>query len=68
MTTPAHADVLQPGDHGSTFGGGPVVAAAANAVLDTVDDEDFLARVPDGGRAAGAAALPSSASTCAGAG
>ncbi len=49
VTTPAHADVLQPGDHGSTFGGGPVVAAAANAVLDTVDDEDFLARVRTAG-------------------
>ena len=53
VTTPEHADVLQPGDHGSTFAGGPVVAAAANAVLDVVDDEDFLAPVRDGGRAPG---------------
>jgi len=45
VTSPEHADVLQPGDHGSTFAGGPVVAAAANAVLDTIDDEDFLAAV-----------------------
>ncbi|WP_144904708.1 aspartate aminotransferase family protein [Halobellus captivus] len=29
-----------PGDHGSTFSGGPVVAAAANATLDTIVDED----------------------------
>jgi len=28
------------GDHGSTFSGGPVVCAAANATLDTVVDED----------------------------
>ena len=42
VTAPAYADVLQPGDHGSTFAGGPVVTAAANAVLDAVDDEDFL--------------------------
>ena len=42
VTSPAYADVLQPGDHGSTFAGGPVVAAAANAVLDTVGDEAFL--------------------------
>jgi acetylornithine/N-succinyldiaminopimelate aminotransferase len=28
-----------PGDHGSTFGGNPVVCAAALAVCDTVDDE-----------------------------
>ncbi|WP_311170457.1 aspartate aminotransferase family protein [Halobellus ordinarius] len=32
-----------PGDHGSTFSGGPVVAAAANATLDTVVDEDVPA-------------------------
>jgi acetylornithine/N-succinyldiaminopimelate aminotransferase len=44
VTSPAYSDVLQPGDHGSTFGGGPVVAAAANAVLDAIDDA-FLASV-----------------------
>jgi acetylornithine/N-succinyldiaminopimelate aminotransferase len=44
VTSPAYSDLLQAGDHGSTFGGGPVVAAAANAVLDTIDD-DFLAAV-----------------------
>jgi acetylornithine/N-succinyldiaminopimelate aminotransferase len=44
ITSPEYADVLQSGEHGSTFGGGPVVAAAANAVLDTIDD-DFLAAV-----------------------
>jgi acetylornithine/N-succinyldiaminopimelate aminotransferase len=41
LASPEYADVLQPGDHGSTFAGGPVIAAAANAVLDTIDD-DFL--------------------------
>ena len=40
-----HAGVLEPGDHGSTFAGGPVIAAAANVVLDIVDDDDFLAQV-----------------------
>jgi acetylornithine/N-succinyldiaminopimelate aminotransferase len=45
ITSPAYEDVLQPGDHGSTFAGGPVVAAAANAVLDAVDDDAFLAGV-----------------------
>jgi acetylornithine/N-succinyldiaminopimelate aminotransferase len=44
VTSPAYGDVLQTGDHGSTFGGGPVAAAAANAVLDTIDDA-FLADV-----------------------
>ena len=32
------ADVLAPGDHGSTFAGGPVVAAAALAALDVTED------------------------------
>jgi acetylornithine/N-succinyldiaminopimelate aminotransferase len=45
VASPPYSDVLQTGDHGSTFGGGPVVAAAANAVLDTIDDDDFLAEV-----------------------
>jgi acetylornithine/N-succinyldiaminopimelate aminotransferase len=38
-------DVLQPGDHGSTFAGGPVVAAAANAALDVLEDPALHARV-----------------------
>lgn len=29
---------LEPGDHGSTFGGNPVSSAAACAVVDTIDD------------------------------
>jgi acetylornithine/succinyldiaminopimelate/putrescine aminotransferase len=41
--------VFAPGDHGSTFAGGPVVAAAALAVFDILDDPALLARV----RAAG---------------
>jgi predicted acetylornithine/succinylornithine family transaminase len=45
VTTPEHGDVLAAGDHGSTFAGGPVPAAAANAVLDVVDDDAFLATV-----------------------
>ncbi|MEA2369603.1 MAG: acetylornithine/N-succinyldiaminopimelate aminotransferase [Thermoleophilaceae bacterium] len=42
---PENADVFDPGDHGSTFAGSPLVAAAANAVLDVVDDEEFLSDV-----------------------
>jgi acetylornithine/N-succinyldiaminopimelate aminotransferase len=45
VTSPGFADVLQPGDHGSTFAGGPVVAAAANAVLDVIDEDAFLEQV-----------------------
>jgi predicted acetylornithine/succinylornithine family transaminase len=39
------ADVLQPGDHGSTFAGGPVVATAARAALELTDDDALLAGV-----------------------
>lgn len=39
------ADVLEPGDHGSTFAGGPVATAAALAVLDVIDDPALLRRV-----------------------
>jgi acetylornithine/N-succinyldiaminopimelate aminotransferase len=39
------ADVFAPGDHGSTFAGGPVQCAAGLAVLDVIDDEALLARV-----------------------
>jgi predicted acetylornithine/succinylornithine family transaminase len=42
-------DVFAPGDHGSTFAGGPVVSSAALAVLDIVDDEAFLAGVREQG-------------------
>ena len=42
VTSPEAADVLGPGDHGSTFAGGPVVAAAANAVLGVVTGDGFL--------------------------
>jgi acetylornithine/N-succinyldiaminopimelate aminotransferase len=44
-------EVLQPGDHGSTFAGGPLVAAAALAVLEVIDDPELLRRVRElGGR------------------
>jgi acetylornithine/N-succinyldiaminopimelate aminotransferase len=38
IAAPDFADVLQPGDHGTTFGGGLVVTAAANAVVDALPD------------------------------
>ena len=41
----AAAGVLEPGDHGSTFGGGPLVAAAALATLEVIDDQQLLASV-----------------------
>jgi acetylornithine/N-succinyldiaminopimelate aminotransferase len=45
VTAPHLADVFQPGDHGSTFSGGPVVASAALAALEITDDPGLLARV-----------------------
>jgi acetylornithine/N-succinyldiaminopimelate aminotransferase len=51
LATPELADTLQPGDHGSTFAGGPVAAAAALAAFDVIDDPDLLRRVRElGGR------------------
>jgi predicted acetylornithine/succinylornithine family transaminase len=43
VTGPRLADVLEPGDHGSTFAGGPVVAAAALAALEVLSDPQLLA-------------------------
>ncbi|MDR1029499.1 MAG: acetylornithine/succinylornithine family transaminase [Treponema sp.] len=39
------ADVLGIGDHGSTFGGNPLAAAAGLVVLETVQDPGFLAEI-----------------------
>jgi acetylornithine/N-succinyldiaminopimelate aminotransferase len=39
------AGVLVPGDHGSTFAGGPLVTAAALAALDVLEDRELHARV-----------------------
>ncbi len=40
----AAAALLQPGQHGTTFGGNPVSCAAALAVLDTIEAEGLLDR------------------------
>jgi predicted acetylornithine/succinylornithine family transaminase len=45
VTGPRLADVLEPGDHGSTFAGGPLVAAAALAALEICSDPALLERV-----------------------
>lgn len=41
----AAAGVLGPGMHGTTFGGNPICAAAALAVLKVIEDEGLLAKV-----------------------
>ena len=43
------ARALQPGDHGTTFGGNPVACAAALAVLDTIETEGLLGHVREVG-------------------
>jgi acetylornithine/N-succinyldiaminopimelate aminotransferase len=60
ICSPRYADVFEPGDHGSTFAGGPVACAAALAVMDVVGDPALLARVRALGEqlAAGLAELP----------
>jgi acetylornithine/N-succinyldiaminopimelate aminotransferase len=54
------ADVFAPGDHGSTFAGGPLVAAAAHAAFDVLSDPSLLASVRELGERlrAGLARLP----------
>ena len=49
VTSAELRDVLAPGDHGSTFAGGPVVAAAALASFDIIDDPGLMAAVRDAG-------------------
>ena len=39
------AELFQPGDHGSTFGGNPVATAAALAVIETIESKKLLKRV-----------------------
>ena len=43
------ADVLQPGMHGSTFGGNLLASVAAQTVLHTVNDPTFLQTVKEKG-------------------
>jgi len=43
-------DTVHLGDHGTTFGGGPVTCAAAGVVVDILTRKDFLADVREKGR------------------
>jgi acetylornithine/N-succinyldiaminopimelate aminotransferase len=44
------ATLLQPGNHGTTFGGNPVACAAALAVLDTIEKEGLVEHAAAMGR------------------
>jgi acetylornithine/N-succinyldiaminopimelate aminotransferase len=45
LCTEEVASLFGPGDLGTTFGGGPVAAAAIVAVIETIENEDLLANV-----------------------
>ena len=39
------AELFQPGDHGSTFGGNPIATAAGLAVIEIIEKKELLSRV-----------------------
>ncbi len=43
------ADIFEPGDHGSTFGGNPLACAAALAVLNTIEEEGLVGHAAEMG-------------------
>lgn len=45
LTSEDAGSVMQPGSHGSTYGGNPLAMAVGNVVWDIISDEDFLAQV-----------------------
>jgi acetylornithine/N-succinyldiaminopimelate aminotransferase len=45
VTSEDTMEVLEPGDHGSTFAGGPLVGAAAVAAFEVIDDPELLRSV-----------------------
>ncbi|MCA9922514.1 MAG: aspartate aminotransferase family protein [Anaerolineales bacterium] len=49
LVTQKVADIMQPGDHASTFAAGPLVCAAANVVFDQVSDAKLLQQVQENG-------------------
>jgi acetylornithine/N-succinyldiaminopimelate aminotransferase len=50
LATEEIASTLIPGTHGSTFGGNPLATAVGNAVMDTLNNADFLINVKELGR------------------
>jgi acetylornithine/N-succinyldiaminopimelate aminotransferase len=49
LVTEAVSRTLHSGEHGTTFGGGPMVTSVALKVLERVSDPEFLAAVRDNG-------------------
>jgi len=50
LLTQRVGDAMQPGDHGTTFGGGPLVTHVANHVFDRLHDPKMLAHVTKEGK------------------
>jgi acetylornithine/N-succinyldiaminopimelate aminotransferase len=50
LLTQRVADAIQPGEHGTTFGGGPFVSHVANHVFDRLHDPKLLAHVTKEGK------------------
>ncbi len=44
------AELFQPGNHGSTFGGNPLTSAAASAVVETITQDNLCARADELGK------------------
>jgi predicted acetylornithine/succinylornithine family transaminase len=55
LMTEAIASTIKPGDHGTTFGGGPFVASVAEYVVDRISEPAFLANVRERGAWLGSA-------------
>ncbi len=49
LVTEEIASAIKPGDHGTTFGGGPFVSSVASYVLDRLSDPALLAHVAETG-------------------
>ncbi len=45
VAKPEIADLMQPGYHGSTYGGNPLVCAASIATFKTIEEDDILTKV-----------------------
>ena len=45
LTTEACGEHMQPGSHGSTYGGNPLAMAVGNVIWDMIANDDFLAEV-----------------------